>query len=473
MATIGQRSNYAFRDCFVEKRYLYILLAMMSWLMFSVPSHAAEVGDRGDIRTYTLPESISIAVLNNKAIQMQQEEVDYARANILDAKSAFLPVLNAAFGYTHTESLPPIFSIGAQRKDPSIYIGYVNDNLFNLTLNETVYNGGADIANLKQARLGLKVQEETLRAGRLEVEFETKRLFYGLLLAYETRRIAMDLVEQAKAHYALTEAMYRQGTASKFDLLQSKVQVSRVIPQLVNAEAAIDLIKEEFKKLLSLDMRKDIAIDGMLEAKEMPLTEDAFLSEAFQKRPEIRLKLLGIDVQKWGIEFARAGWLPQITANANYYYRSNDLGNMVNPRHYNWSLGVKAAINVFDGFATKAKVDEAKAMYRKAVIEKVDVEDQTALDIKDACLNMIKAKAIIDSQKDVIVEAKEALRLSEVRFQNGVGINLDVFDSEVALAEVEQNLAQGKYDYIVAKAALDRTIGNEFSKEAYNAEIRS
>ena len=73
------------------------------------------------------------------------------------------------------------------------------------------------------------------------------------------------------------------------------------------------------------------------------------------------MKLLGVDLNKWAIEFAKAGWLPQVTANANYNYRSNDIQYMVNPRFDNWSATVTASINIFDGFSTKAKVDEAKA----------------------------------------------------------------------------------------------------------------
>jgi outer membrane protein TolC len=105
-------------------------------------------------------------------------------------------------------------------------------------------------------------------------------------------------------------------------------------------------------------------------------------------------------------------------------------------------------------------------MYRQSIIQKADFTEQLAVDVKNACLNMKEAKAVIDAQKDSIIEAKEALRLSEVRFTNGVGINLDVLDAQVSLAQVEQYLAQGIYDYIMAKAALDQTMGREFFKEA-------
>jgi len=424
----------------------------------AIPSSAAPV--------LTIKDSIGIALLNNKNIQIQEEEIEYARANILDAKSNFLPTVTPSFGYTLSGAVPDSDPVPGLRKDSRIFFGYKNQNTLGISAQETIFNGGADIANLNQARVNLRSQEETLRATRLEVEFEVKRLFYGLLLAYETQRIAMELVGQAQAHYEETKQKYDQGTASKFDVLQSKVQVSRLIPQLINANNAIELLKAEFKQALFLDMKEDIKISGKLKHKEIEVKEDDFLKEAYSGNPQMILKLLGIDMQKWAIEFAKAGWMPQVSANASYNFTSDNLNNMVNPTHDNWNVGVKVSIAIFDGFATKAKVDEAKARYNQARFQKENIVEQLAVDVKNACLNLGEAKAIIEAERDSVFEAKEALRLSEVRFNNGVGINLDVLDSQVALAQVEQLLAQGIYDYIMAKAELDRTMGREFAREA-------
>ncbi|MBN1526216.1 MAG: TolC family protein [Candidatus Omnitrophica bacterium] len=422
------------------------------------------VGEEGG-RTLNLKDSIFVSVMNNRSIQVQEEEVEYAKGDILYAKSLFLPKVNAEYSYTYNDSVFYSDSFPGHRKDTRIYSGFKNDNAAGVVAEESIYNGGANIANLKQANIGLKIARETLRAAKLDVEFETKRLFYGLLLAYETKRIAQDLVDQAEAHYIDVKANFGQGTASKFDVLQSKVQVSTVIPQLVNADNAVELITVEFKKLLVLNLRDPVRLEGRLAYKEVEIHEEDFLQEAYKRRPEMILKLLGVDLNKWAIDFAKAGWLPQVSATASYMYRTDNLNNMVNPRHDLWNVGVKASIALFDGFATKAKVDEAKARYNEARLQKEDYVDQLAVDVRNACLDLKKAKALIDSQKDSVDEAKEALRLSVVRFNNGVGTNLDVFDAEVSLAQVQQNLAQGVYDYIMAKAQLDRLRGRQFSGE--------
>ena len=415
----------------------------------------------------SLKEAVALAFMNNKDIQFQEMGLDVSKANILGARSQFIPKLKLDTGYRHNGTVLPIPSLGA-KKDPGIYAGYENDNTLNLILQESIYSGGANTANLKQAQLNLKVQLETLRSVRLDVEFETKRLYFGLLLAYETERIAQDLVNQAESHYEDTKKKFSQGTTSKFDVLQSKVQVSKVLPELIKAQNAVYLIEAQLKKLLGIKIDDSIKLKDTLAYSLLEINEGEFLRQAYLNKPEMILKSLGVDISKWAIQTAKASHRPQVNADASYDYRSNDLADMFNQQHNNWHAGIYVTIPIFDGFSSKAKVDEAKAKYAQANLDKENLSDQIAVDIRRGCLDLGQAKAIIDSSKDSIEEAKEALRISQVRFDYGEGTNLEILDSQVSLSQIEQNYSQAVYDYLMAGAYLDRTMGKDFLREAKN-----
>ena len=443
-----------------NKVYIFAFLCILILFLFVPSLFSAEITETA--RELSLKSSIEIAFLNNKPIQIQEEEIEVAKAEVLGAKSAFWPKLSATYGYTYNGFQ---FNLGAlaqnSKKDPGIFTGYANDNDINIAVNESVYNGGADIAALKETRLGLKVQEESLRARKLDVAFDTKRLYYGLLLAYETERITEDLFHQAQAHYDDVKQRFEQGTSSKFDVLQSSVQVSKVVPEVVKAKNAIELIMAEFKKVLGLKMEEDVAITGHLKYDLLDLQEVDFLKYAYKHNPEMILKVLGIDINKWEIEYAKAGYYPQVNANFGYNYRSNNLETIFDYRHSDWSAGMTVGMSIFDGMSTKAKVDAAKAKYSQAHLEKENFADQLVVDVRSACLDMKEADAIAKSQRDAIVEAKDALRIAEIGYDNGVTTNLDVLDTQVSLSQVEKNLSEGIYDYLVAKAQLDRVMGRE------------
>lgn len=419
----------------------------------------------------SLKDAIAIAFSSNKDIQISEEEIQVAKANILQAQSEFLPKLNLDTSYTLNGAVagtvPGFSQTGG--KDQQIFTGYKNENQVGLSLTDSVYNGGANIANLRKARLELKSQEEALRFTKLSVEFEAKRLYYGLLLAYETERIMQNLYDQAEAHYEDVRNKFNQGTSSKFDVLQSKVQVSKVIPELVKARNAIDLIKADFNKLLGLNIYYPVVLkDNKLTYSLVEIKEEEFLKYAYQNNPDMIAKILGIDIHKWLIRVAESGWLPQVDFTANYFAKSDNIGNMVNPVHDNWNIGVSVTFPIFDGFSTKAKVDAAKARYAQAGLQKGNVEDSITVDIRKACLDMKESKSVIDSQKDSVEEAKEALKISNIAYDNGVGTNLDVLDSQVSLSQIEKNLSEGIYDYLMAKAFLHKTMGKEYFKEEDN-----
>ncbi len=408
--------------------------------------------------SFNLKGAILTAFNNNKDLQIQQRQLDVAKADILNARSRFLPQVNAQASYTHNDKVLA----------ENIFSGYRNDNQLGLNVTESIYSGGANMANLKQARIGLQEQLQTLRAKKLDVEFEVKRLYYGLLFAYENERIAREALEQSKAHYANVKEKFEKGTASRFDVLQSGVQVSLLVPALVKARNDVHLIKAELNKVLGVRIDTPVETRERLAYKNIEIREQDFLKTAYLNKPEMILKGLGIDLNKWAIQMAKSGYRPKLDAAAGYSLRSNNLGNLASRRSSNWDVGVFLNIPIFEGFSTKAQVDAAKARYSASILDKENLSDQIAVDVRNACLNLKESEAIINSQKDHIGEAREALRIAEISYNSGVAINLDVLDAQISLSQVQTNLASGIYDYLMAEASLRRAMGESFVKEGDN-----
>jgi outer membrane protein TolC len=204
---------------------------------------------------------------------------------------------------------------------------------------------------------------------------------------------------------------------------------------------------------------QEVTLAGKLAFSQVKIDEASFQAEALAHNPEIALKRLGIDIGKQNVEIAKSGWKPDVGGNIRYEYISDDVTNMFNDRHNNWTAGVNITIPLFDGFSALSKTRQAKARFEIAKTEKEDVEKRVAIDVKRACLDLAEAAAVVESQRESVAEAKEALHIAEVSYANGVGTNLDVLDAEVSLATVEKNLSEGIYDELMAEASLNRSRG--------------
>ena len=415
---------------------------------------------------FSINEAIQQAFANNKELQIAAKEVDIGRAQILGARSQLLPQARANAGYGYNSYVLNLGATSGAKKDSRILTGYVDDNTAGVSVDQVLYNGGANTTQLKQAKVNLKIQEQTLRARKQDLAFEVKRLYFGLLLALETERISQNLVNLAQSHYTDVQKKFDAGTVSKFDLLQSKVQVSKLTPELIRAQNAVELIVAEFKKVLGLGMDDKVSLKDKLVYSLGAVNEKETLKVALLSNPQMALQILGVDISQLGIDLAKAGNRPQVSTGAGTNFRSNDVGDMFNNRHNSWNANITVSLPVFDGFSSKAKVDEAKARYSQRLLSKEDLAEQIAVSVKQAALDLKKAEALINSQKDNIEQAKEALRIAQVRYDNGEGTNLDVLEAQVSLSQIEKFYSDGIFDYIMAQAYLGKILGSDVAVTA-------
>ena len=417
----------------------------------------------------TLPDAVRLAFTHNRDIQVQEQEVLGARARVLESWNDFLPRVNLLGSYTYKDGLLQLGPLPASApKDIGVFTGYRDEKKAALTADWSLFNSGRGLANRREAKYNLRIQEQALRARKLAVEFEVKRLYYGLQLAKETERIAGQLVDQARAHLVAVEKKYQEGTVAHFDVLQSRLQVSKALPQLVKARNARELIKAEFKKILGLDLDTDLELKDSFVYSHQDVDENRFRQYALEHRPDFVIRALSLAAGRENITVAKATGRPQITASANYSYTSGQVSDMFNDRHNLWNAGVTLGIPLFDGFSAKARVDEAKARYNQLNLQKEDLALQVDLEIRQSCEDLNNSEAIIETQRDSIDVAKEALQIAEAGYRVGEGTNLDILDAQVTLSQIDNNLYQAIYEYNMAAAALNRAIGRSEIEEAKN-----
>lgn len=417
---------------------------------------------RGEEISLSLAQAVERAGRSNNPIQIQRKAVDAARSRVTEVRSGFFPQVNGQAGYTRNGAeltFPALSGQQSSSKDIGLFTGYVNNNQASLSAAQPIYTGGALTAALRGAQTQLAIEEQTLRAVLQDTGFETRRLYFGLLLAQETELIARDLLDQARKHAQEVRQRFAQGQASRFDVLQSEVQAARLEPDVISAGNEVELAAAQLKKLLAVPQETGVRLTDILDYKPTRVDERQFLARAYLKRPEMRLRDLGVDLSEWQVRLERAGWSPQVAASASALFRSNNPSTMFDSRHSNWNAGISVSMPVFEGFSTRARVQQAKARYEQAAYSRRDLVQQIAVDIRQACLDLDRASAVIASQKESVGLAAEALRIAEVRFANGQGTNLDVLDAQVSLSQIRTTLSQAVYDYLMAQAFLERSMG--------------
>ena len=114
---------------------------------------------------------------------------------------------------------------------------------------------------------------------------------------------------------------------------------------------------------------------------------------------------------------------------------------------------------MFDSGLTRAQVRQAEADIEAAKEQARQKQDAIQLEVRTAYLDVKEAEKRIHTSSVSVEKAEEDLKIARVRYNAGVGTNLDVMDAQVALTTAKTNYVQSLYDYNTSKAELDRAMG--------------
>lgn len=135
-------------------------------------------------------------------------------------------------------------------------------------------------------------------------------------------------------------------------------------------------------------------------------------------------------------------------------------GESLDSQLHGWNAGVQATWNIWDGRLTRGRVVEAQALAERSEIQIEDLSRRISVEVRTAYSNFLEAREVLASQKKVVEQANEALRLATARSEAGSGTQLDVLSAQTALTEAATTQNMATHDYLVALARLQRAVGN-------------
>ena len=411
--------------------------------------------------TLTLEDSIRLALSQNPYHLAAEERVEAAKSKIREAAANFFPSLNAQGLNTLDEKVfeleLPSFIPGEPPQ--KVAMDFTRDYQFSLSVSLPLFTGGRLLSGFKQAKYNFQSTEEGARQSRHLTVFNTKRAFYGYLLAQKFVKVAEEAVEVAEKHLKNVKSLYEVGMASKFDLLRSEVQLANLKPQLIRSRNNLRIAELSLKTLLGLDLDKPIGVEGALKYEPIEPDLETVLTTAMQNRPEINQMKYQKQIANEMLKISRAEYFPTIALSGAYNFWADKLNFQKDTWQSYYSVNLVFSIPIFNGFATSAKVAQSKAMIREIELSQKGLRDTVRFEVRQAILKLEEAKESLLSQEKNVEQAQESLRIAELNFTEGLITTLDVSSVQVALSQAKTNYSQALYDYAISKAELDNAMG--------------
>jgi outer membrane protein len=406
----------------------------------------------------SLAAALDTALQHNRTILKSQRDLESAQGVSLQTRAIAVPKVQASGKYTATDSAAteaffPGQVLVDQNWDASIQVV------------QSIFEGGKLVSAFRAAKLTKEqafLQHQTVIADTL---LATRVAYYDVLVAAQDIVVRDASVNLLAKELDEQQRRYDAGTVPRFNVLRAEVAVANARPALIKARNNHRIAKNNLVQLLGFDLPREVweniplQLTDTLAVAPFAIQLPDAIQQALERRTELGALRKAEQLRKEDITTAKSDRLPSLQAFAGWGWRNSSLSTDLRDDVDGWRVGVQMNWNIFDGFATRGKVVQAKAAHEKSLVELDDTGSKIEIEVRTAYSTFVQAGEVLESQKKVQEQAEEALRLAKSRAEAGTGTQLDVLSAETALTEARTTQIQAQYEYAVAVAKLERAIG--------------
>lgn len=410
-------------------------------------SHAEEVIKPGE--PLTLDQAVETALKFHPSIIAAEKAVEAGRQRVGQARAGYYPHIDISGSYTKydpppgTVSLPP----GTGRPPYDRYAA-------SATISQTIFDFGKTGGTVSIHRHNLDALSSELRGVTNDVIFNVKQAYFGVARCERNRKVVEQTVKMLEMKLEQAEGFYKTGVRSKFDVTKARVDLSNARLDLVRAENACRIAVLNLNNTMGVPDAPKYEMEDILSYQKYEITFEEALQRAYSNRPDLTALEARKKAANASLTLAKSGYFPTISANAAYNWAGEEF-----PLESGWSATAMVTFPLFSGFQTMYQAGEARAnmMALDANIEAL--RQAVLLEVKKAYLNLLEAEERIKVSELVVEQAKENLEIADGRYKAGVGNPIEVADAEVAYSAAQMDYIQALYDYRIAQAGIEQTMG--------------
>lgn len=426
-------------------KYRKILFLLVGLILSPMAIQAQE-------RVLSLDECIKIALENNKQLLLFQEKTNNAKAKKSEAAGSYWPNISAMGAYIYNHKINTVNFAGTEMP-----LGARDSYLGKLSLTQPLFMGGKIYQSNRQADIGLQLARWDYLKQRDDLLFQVKQSFYTVLLAQQMVRINQEAYAVITAHLKVSQALYNEGKMSNYDVSRVKVQLANQKTSLIRSQNNLKITVDALINILGWEPSLETEFVGQLGYVETPVKRyEEGLMQALGKRVEIRQLLLQEEAADSLVALARSDHWPNLLLSS-VASRQNSSGFGADLAWTNsWTTTISLTVPLFEGFATKARIDQAKSQKEQILLTKAQLIDSIKIEVKQAYFTLDQAKDNIAGQSENVDTAKDNLRIAQERYKLGLMSDIEVRDAELTLTQAEINYYQATYEYIMAQAKVEK-----------------
>lgn len=398
---------------------------------------AVNLGWRQFFPDQRLQQLIAAALENNRDLRTAVLNIEEARAQYQIARADLLPNLNVNGSAARTRASASQSFTGQPVISNSYQVGLA------VPAYELDFFGR--VRNLKDASLASYLStEEAQKSAQISLIAQVAQAYLSERSYAEQLQLANDTLKSRESNLDLAQKRFDVGASSALDfrLTQTLVESARV------SKSQLERQRAQAENALTLLVGKkvgDLPPAQLLSDEKIVTDIPAGLpSDLLTNRPDIRSAEQSLLAANANIGAARAAFFPRISLTGSYGSASSTLGGLFESGSGAWSFGPSLSLPIFDFGRNSANLDLAEVRKNKAVVTYEKTIQTAFREVADALVARGTLDDQVKAQEAFLAAQQERLKLTDLRFKNGIASSLDQLDAQRDLFSAQQALIQAR-----------------------------
>ena len=423
----------------------------------------------GQDTSLSLDECLQMALSNNENLKNSILEENVSKMTSREYLSVGFPQIQFETGLKYNfeiqKSLIDIskFMPGVpEGTEQEVSFGQKYDGIMDLGINQMIFNGSYFVGLAASKALIELSEKQTVRT-KVDIIESVNKAYYVVLNTKERLSLVNSNLDRIESLLNDTEILYENGFVEKLDVDRIKVSFNNLNAEKIKAERLYDLSLSVLKFQIGFPVNEKLSVRGSIEDVILSVNEYDIQSFDYSDRIEHSILNTNKRLKSYDLKNNRSQFLPQIYANLSYGYNTSsseyDLFFNSNRWKNYGTVGLQVIVPIFDGFNKRSKINRSKIVVQQVENQIKFLERSIDLQINQNYIELKNAIESLNVSKDNLVLANEVYNVSEKKYKEGIGSNLEVLDSNNALKTAQTNYYNAYYQAIISKINLEKTLG--------------
>ncbi len=458
------------------------LLIGLLTLLSSLQPLLAQTTNR---QSFSLEEAVQFATRENLNVQSSRLDAVSADARIKEVKSVALPQVNIGSQLTYNAIIqrfilpaggfgPPASGTAASGTQPesgavqAIPFGVNFQGNVQATVNQLLYDASYKVG-LKAASTLRELSQKNITASKINVAEQVTKAYYNVLVSEERIKLLDYNIGRLDTLLKETQALNKQGFVEKIDVDRLEVQSNNLKAERQNVQNLVGLSYGLLKFQMGLNQSDEIVLtDKIKEADLDELERSVAFTPIADYAQRIEFSALQSQIELADLDYQNIGkqYFPKALLSATYGHNNgrNNLGDFFTTKWFNSAaFNLQFQVPVFDGFQKRYAAQQKKIALQKAQLGGDLLKKSIELQVKQAQVVIQNNLQTLRTQKRNLDLAQEILRVTRIKYKEGVGSNIEVLNAETSSREAQTNYFASLLDFMLAKVDLDKANGKLYA----------